>query len=81
MEVAVHLAQPVFSVVDLPAPPDAFLFNFLQNPRKRSRIAVIHAEDALAVADQFADAARVEPGIAPPQLVDFHEVVAQSIAS
>ena len=79
VEVAVHLAQAMRAASEFPAPLDAKLLDVFQPLAVLRGIAVVHPEDALAVADELADAAHVEAGVRAFDLVDVHEVVAQGV--
>src|SRR5688572_4713296 len=60
MKIAVHLAQAPAAPLHLPAPVDAFSLDLLQHGAVFLRtVTVGDAEDAFAVADNLADAARI----------------------
>src|SRR5688500_14819341 len=82
MEVAVYLAQARGARLEPPAPFDALALDLLENGERHRavvRVAVRHAEDAFAVAEQLADAPRVEARIGSGHAMDLDEVIAQGV--
>ena len=79
MEVAVHLAQAPAAAFQLPAPGERTPLDFLQHRAVALGVAVGNAEQALAVAEEIADAAHVQAWIGAAHAVDCDEVVAQRV--
>src|SRR5690606_25989599 len=84
MEVAVHLAEPRGARAQLPAPGEHAPLDLLQG-RERDRplvgIAVVHAEDALAVAEKLAHAPAIKVRRGQLLAMDVHQVAAERIGA